>query len=194
MNVNNEYWFIKIYIYTSNRITQTIQSYNSDKKSLEKKVDNVDKIITNTSGLVKKTNYNTKIREIENNIPSVTRLVTTTILNTKTAEIENKILDITNLATKAALNKKAVEVESKMKDITNLTTKTALNSKVTETENKIPDTTDFNACPEFNRLTKISFDVGIIKASKSLASKSQVDNALDIVDKNKEKKKKSSNV
>ena len=72
MNVSNEYWFIKKYIYTSNPITQTIQSHNSDKKSLEKKVDNVDKIITNTSGLVKKTNYNTKIREIENNIPSVT--------------------------------------------------------------------------------------------------------------------------
>ena len=34
----------------------------------------------------------------------------------------------------------------------------ALNAKSTETENKIPDSTGFINTPEFNKLTKISFD------------------------------------
>ena len=71
------------------------------------------KKISNTSGLVKKTNYNTKITEIENDIPRVAGLVTTTVLNAKATEIENEIPDITNLAATDALNTKAADVEIK---------------------------------------------------------------------------------
>ena len=52
----------------------------------------------------------------------------------------------------------------------------------TKIENKIPDDT-----PEFNRLTKKDFYAKMKQKVKSLLSKSQVDNAIDIADKNKEK-------
>lgn len=71
--------------------------------------------------------------------------------------------------------------------ITNLVTEAALSTKVTEIENKIPDTADLISTPEFNRLTKISFDVKMRGAVKNLANKSQTDNAIDIADKNRGK-------
>ena len=58
------------------------------------KVDNID-----TSGLVKKIDYNTKITEIEGKIPDTSNLATKTALTT----VENKIPDISILATKTAL-------------------------------------------------------------------------------------------
>ena len=94
------------------------------------------------------------------------------------------------MAIKAALNTEVAEVESRMPDITTLATKAALNRKATYIENKIPDTTDFITTPEFNTLAKISSDARMQKAAKSLASKSQVDSALDIADKSREKIKK----
>ena len=62
------------------------------------KVDNID-----TSGLVKKTDYNTKITEIEDKILDTSGLVKKTDYNTKITEIEGKIPDTSNLATKTAL-------------------------------------------------------------------------------------------
>ena len=97
--------------------------YSTDKAELEKK-------ITDTSGLVKKTDYNTKITEIENKIPDISNLVTKTALTT----VENKIPDTSNLATKTALS----TVENKIPNISNFGTKTAL----TTVENKIPDTSN----------------------------------------------------
>ena len=79
------------------------------------------------------------------------------------------------MVTKAALNTKAVDVQSKkITGITNLATKASLNKKVTEIGNKISDTIGFITTPEFNRLTKISFDARIKQEAKSLASKIQV--------------------
>ena len=53
--------------------------YDSDKKNIEKRIEVVDKEISNTNGLIKKTVYNTdwnqEIIEIENKISSVTGLV-----------------------------------------------------------------------------------------------------------------------
>ena len=89
------------------------------------------KKIPKTSGLVKKTDYSTKILKDRNKMPSVTSLVTTTALNTKATQIKNKITD-NNLATKTALNTEAAEVESKIPDITNLVTKVALCTKAVE--------------------------------------------------------------
>ena len=65
-----------------------------------------------------------------------------------------------------------------------------LNTKSAETGNNVPDTTSFIYTSEFKRLTKISFDVRIKEIAKSFASESQVDNALEIADKNREKIKK----
>ena len=62
------------------------------------KVNNI-----NTSGLVEKTDYNTKITEIEDKIPDSSSFVKKTDYNTKITEIKGKIPDISDLATKAAL-------------------------------------------------------------------------------------------
>ena len=104
--------------------------------------------------------------------------------STKATEIENKIPDLTNVASKPALNKKATEVESKIPDITNLATKAAVNTKATEIEKEIRDTTGFITTPKFNKLTKSSFDTRRKDAAESLVS--QMDTALNIVDKNRE--------
>ena len=67
-----------------------------------------------------------------------------------------------------------------MPDITSLATKAALNTKFTEIANKITETISrFVNTQEFNRLTKISFDTRMKEAAKGLASKTEVDNALD---------------
>ena len=52
--------------------------YDSVNRGLEKKIQDVDKEISNTIGLVRKTDCNTKIPNIESNLPSVAGLVTTT--------------------------------------------------------------------------------------------------------------------
>ena len=75
------------------------------------------------------------------------------------------------MTTKASLNAKTREVESEIPYITNQATKVALNAKATEMENEILDTTGFITIPEFNRLTKISFDAKMKEAMKNIASK-----------------------
>ena len=82
---------------------------------------------------------------------------------------------------------KAVEVECKTNGITNLATTAVLNTKATEIENKELDIAGFITTSVFNRLSKISFDSRIKEAAKSVARKSQLDNALDIADKSREK-------
>ena len=52
-------------------------------KILKKKIEDFNKKIPNTIGLVKKTNSKTKIIEIENKIPNITGLVVTAALNAK---------------------------------------------------------------------------------------------------------------
>ena len=115
-------------------VTKT--QFDSDKQSLEKEIEDVD----NTSGLVKKTDYSTKITEIPNDIPSIKGLV-----------IE-------------------------------------LNTNYTEIEYKLRNTTGFFITREFNRLAKLIFDARMKEVMKSLASKSQVDAALDTAHNRKNKK------
>ena len=86
-------------------VTET--QYDSDNHGLKKQIADADKKIPNICGLVKKTDYNTKVTQIGNKIPSVAGLMTTAARNTKPTEIEYKIPDITNQVTKAALNIKA---------------------------------------------------------------------------------------
>ena len=122
-------------------------------KKLVTKVDIID-----TSDLVKKTDYNTKITEIEDKIPDTSSFVKKTDYNTKIPEIEDKIPDTSNLATKTALT----TVDNKIPDTSNLATKTAL----TTVENKIPDISSLstktalntleNKIPDINSLVKTS--------------------------------------
>ena len=91
-----------------------------------------------------------------------------------------------NLATAAALNTKLTEIENKILGITNLATKAALNTEATGIENRMADAISLITTPEFNRLTKIRFDARKV-AAKLFASRSHVDNVLDIADKKREK-------
>ena len=87
------------------------------KKTVYKLVAKVDN--TDTSGLVKKTGYNTKITEVKDKIPDTTNFVKKTDYNTKITEIEGKIPDISGLATKEALT----TVENKTPSISGLVKK-----------------------------------------------------------------------
>ena len=51
----------------------------------------------------------------------------------------------------------------------------------------MPDTSHFINSQELDRLTKISFDARVKEAEKSLASKTVVENTLDLGDKNRQK-------
>ena len=90
------------------------------------KVNNID-----ISGLVKKTDYNTKINKKEDKIPDTSGLVKNTDYNTKITEIEDKIPDISGLATKIAFT----TVENKIPSITGLVKNTDYNTKITDIEN-----------------------------------------------------------
>ena len=105
-------------------------------KQLEKK-------IPDTSSLVKKTNYNTKITELENEIP-----------------------DIGNLPTKAALT----AVENKIPSVSNLVNKTGYNTKITEIENKLTDHNhdQYIYTSDFNKLAADVFNVRLAQANLML--------------------------
>ena len=60
------------------------------------------------------------------------------------------------------------KVESKILCITNLATKAAFNIKATEIENRTSNTTGITTTPEFNKLTKTSFDARMKKQQKVL--------------------------
>ena len=79
-------------------------------KAVRKRLKMLKKKILNTTGLVKKTEYNTNITEIKSKIPNVTVLITTAAPNTKVTEIE-KMSGITSLPTKTALITTVAEVE-----------------------------------------------------------------------------------
>ena len=86
--------------------------YDTDNLDLEKKINDADKKIPDTSGLVKKTDYNFKISEIEGKIPSINGLAT----NSTLTAVENKIPDINSLVKKRDYNKKTTEIEKKVSD------------------------------------------------------------------------------
>ena len=58
-------------------------------QGLEKKIEDDDKKILNTSELVKRTDYITNITQTDNKVPSITRLVTVAAFNTKATEIKS---------------------------------------------------------------------------------------------------------
>ena len=83
---------------------------DTDKLDQEKKINDADKNNHDVTGLVKKTDFNTKVTEIEGKIPSITGLATNSALTT----VENKILDISNLVTKTDLTQKLVKLKRRL--------------------------------------------------------------------------------
>ena len=79
---------------TSGFILKT--KFDADKLELEKKIPNTS---PNTSNLIKKSDYNTKINEIEGKIQSISNLATKTALTA----VENKIPSTNNLVKKNRL-------------------------------------------------------------------------------------------
>ena len=70
----------------------------------KKKISYAEKRIPDTSGLVKKTDLNSRITEIEGKIPSITGLVT----NAALTAVKNKIPDVSNLIKKTDYNTKII--------------------------------------------------------------------------------------
>ena len=101
---------------------------------------NWKKKITDTNGLVKKTDCNAKI-----------------------TEIEGKISSISGLATNAAL----IAAENKKPNIRNLVKKTDYNTKITEIEKKLTDHNHdkYITTPEFNTLAADVFNARLAQAN-----------------------------
>ena len=142
------------------------------------KVDNID-----TSRLVKKTDYNTKITEIEDKIPDSSSFIKNTDYSTKITEIEDKIPDISGLATKTALT----TVENKIISISGLVKKTDYNTKITNIENilnnhnhdKYVATSGFNTLAanvfnarlaQANLITKTDFDAKLSSLNRKITA------------------------
>ena len=125
----------------------------------DKSIAQVDNI--NTSGLVKKKDYNKKISEIEDKIPDTSGLVKKTDYNTKINEIGGKIPSINNLATKNALT----TVERKIASISGLVKKTDHNTKITDIENILTNHNHdkYVATSEFNTLAANVFNARLAK-------------------------------
>lgn len=126
-----------------------------------------------TSGLVPKNQVDSENKNLEK----------------ETEDVEKKIPNRSTLDKKTDLNTKITEIENRISDNTNLATKADLNAKVTDIENKIPDTSHFNDTQEFKRLTKVNIDARMKKEVKTLARKTKAENALDLRDQNRQKKK-----
>ena len=71
-----------------------IAEFNVDEQGLNKKIEDVDKTIPNTSNLFTNTALNTKIGEVEDEITDVNRLVVNTTFNTKMEKLKTKFLII----------------------------------------------------------------------------------------------------
>ena len=79
--------------------------YDTDKSDLEKKINDADKKIPDTSGL----DYNVKNTEIEGKISSITGLATNAALDA----VENKIPNVSNPVKKTDYDAKILDINSK---------------------------------------------------------------------------------
>ena len=143
-------------------------------------LNTVENKIPDTSGHVKKTDYNTKITEIKSKIPDVSNLATKTALTsveynlpnisglaTKTSltAVEIKIPDISNLATKTALT----NLSNTVPDINTLIKKSDYDTKMSEIDSKYVSNTGFDSkLLQSNVIIKINFDAKIIKIENNI--------------------------
>ena len=65
-----------------------------------------------------------------------------------------------------------------------------MTKKIEDVDKKIPNTSKLLEIQDFNRLIRISFNLRETEASTNLATQNQVENALDLGHKSKEKTKK----
>ena len=115
---------------------------------------------------------------LENNIPDTSGLVKKTDCNTKFTEIEGKTPDVTNLAKKTALT----AVEIKMPDVSNLVKeKTDCDNKVTEFENKLNNHNHnkYIITPKLNTLAADVFNARLSR--ENLVTKTDFDNTISSV-------------
>ena len=123
-------YFPKLYDPFSEDINVKVDLANYATKTDIKNTSHVDNSsFIDKCGLVKKTDYDTKITEIEDKIPDISNLATKTALTTR----ENEIPDTSNLATKTALT----TVENKIADTSNLVKKANYDAKMTNINNKL---------------------------------------------------------
>ena len=138
---------------------------------LDTKVKVTDINIPGTIGLVLKTQYNSGQQNLEKNIENGSK----------------NIPNASGLVKKIDCNTKVTEIENKMFNVTGLAATTALNKKVTVIENKVLDTSHFINTQEFNTWEKRMLDTRIKEAKMSLAKETEVNNALDLRNKNSKK-------
>ena len=103
-------------------------AHDTDKSDLEKKISDEDKKIPDASGLVKQTDFYSKIIEVEGKITSISGLATISALTA----VGNKIPDASSLVIKTEDNVKISDIEKKISD---------------------HDHDKYITTPEFNRLT-----------------------------------------
>ena len=107
-----------------------INQYNTDKQNVEKKIGDVYKKTSDTSGVVTTTVLNTKGSEYANKIPDTSSLMTTIVLNTKISEVENKIFDHAKYITNPEFNKLTAENFVARLKQANLVTETDFDNKL----------------------------------------------------------------
>ena len=105
----------------------------------------------------------TQTKQLENKIPDSSGLVKKTDYNAKITEIEGKIPSISGLARNTALT----AVENKIPNISNLVKKTDYNTKITEIKKKLTDHNHdkYITTPEFNILAPDVFNARLAQAS-----------------------------
>ena len=121
-----------------------------------KKVNNTD-----TSGFVLKTKHDTDKWDLETKVSDTSGLVKKTDLIGKITEIENKIPSgFTTNATSTA-------VKNKIPDVSNLVKKPDYNAKISEIEKQIADHNHdkYITTPEFNKLTAQTFAARLAQAN-----------------------------
>ena len=96
----------------------------------------IDKKISDTSGVVITNVLNTTFSEVQNKIPDTSSLVTTTVLNTKVSELENKVRDYSKYITQG-FSKLTAENFAASLTQANLVSKTDFDNKLISCNRKI---------------------------------------------------------
>ena len=126
------------------KLSDIVENGAVKKEKYDELVEKVN--VFDTTGLAKKSDYNTKMKDIDNKIPN---LAITTALNAKINEVKGEIPSITGLATTTALN----NVKNNIPDITNLVQKADYDTNISEIENKLDREHDKSILTQkFNKL------------------------------------------
>ena len=143
------------------KLTNVVKSKVVKKTEYDKLVNKVNNI--DTSGFILKTKYDADKLKLEKKMSNTSNLVKKSNHNAKVSEIEGKIPIITGLATTSPLT----AVENKIPSISNLVKKTDYNTKITEIEKKLTDHKHdkYITTPEFNKLTAENFSARLAQAN-----------------------------